>query len=435
MALLIVAVASLLVGLVHVPQHDRMSPYDEYVYTDYLAKVPHQLTVKKGEMTGEYARSVVACRPPRMVNEKPPPPNCTYSSVENTDVDEAWVLGGKTSADFYTPIYFLATRAVSEPLRLVGVSDPMTRGRLAGSLWLALAAGVLLLTLRKLGIGRRAAVGTVLMMVGSTPAYWANTYVTTDGPTLLAGAGVLWTMVSLLRGGLSRRWFVLLAVVITLVKFQNLSVVALASLVLLLTAWSELAASREHRPRWADATAWLKDRRVVAAIAAPVVAVIAQLAWLTVHAAMTLGDPPEQGVNMSPTIKLVLGDAMSFFPGALQLRVEDPEGDFTTLIIWLTVAVAVAGVVGLLLTSRRGSFDEALAISTLAAAVIAPLALLLVVVAYSGAYIPSTLRYGIVLVPAFFTCAALLSRHKKGGSTVFLILGVLIYSLSLTIPG
>lgn len=434
-ALLIVVLASLLIGVVHVPQHDRLSPYDEYVYSDYLSKVPQQLTVKQGERTGEYARSVVACRPPRMVNEKPPPDNCRYSTVPNLDNDEAWVLGGKTSADFYTPLYFVTTWAVSEPLRLVGVDDPLTRGRLAGALWLALAAGVLLLTLRRLGVGRRGAVGAVLLMVGSTPAYWANTFVTTDGPTLLIGAGVLWALVSVMQGGLARRWFVLLAVVATLTKFQNLSVIALASFVLMLTAWTELSASRAEASRRSGIVAWFKDSRVVTALVAPMVAVAAQLVWLVLHKAMAIGDPPVQGIDTAPTIKLILGDAMSFFPGALGLTVTDPEGDFTSLIIWVTVAVAVAGVGGMLLASRRGSFEETLAISTLLAAVIAPLALALVVVAYSGAYIPSTVRYGMVLVPIFFACAALLSRSKRLSSTILLALGVLVYGLSLTIPG
>jgi hypothetical protein len=413
-ALLIVAIASLLVGVIHVPQHQQLSPLDEYVYTDYLSKMPQQLMVRQGEMTGDYARAVVACRPPRMLPEKPPK-DCTYASVDLDVPDGALVMGGKTSADIYTPLYFLSTWAVSEPLRLVGVDDPLTRGRLAGSLWLALAACVLLITMRRLRVGRRAAVGTTLLMVGSIPAYWASTYVTTDAPSLLAGAGVLYALVSHLQGGLARRWFVLLAVLVTLAKFQNLTIVAVAALVMMLTAWV--------------------DWRVVTALAAPAAAMLAQFVWLAIHAAAAVSDSPDQGVDSSPTLALILGDVRSFFPGALNQGVSDPEGSFVGTIVWITGSVAVAGVGGLLLASRRRSFDEILAISTLAGAVLAPLALALVVVGYSGTYIPPTARYGLVLVPAYFTCAALLSRSKQWTASLLLVLGALVYGMSLTIPG
>jgi hypothetical protein len=434
-ALLIVAIASLLVGVIHVPQHQQLSPLDEYVYTDYLSKMPQQLMVRQGEMTGDYARAVVACRPPRMLPEKPPK-DCTYASVDLDVPDGALVMGGKTSADIYTPLYFLSTWAVSEPLRLVGVDDPLTRGRLAGSLWLALAACVLLITMRRLRVGRRAAVGTTLLMVGSIPAYWASTYVTTDAPSLLAGAGVLYALVSHLQGGLARRWFVLLAVLVTLAKFQNLTIVAVAALVMMLTAWVDQSVARSgRRLRPADVLAWLKDWRVVTALAAPAAAMLAQFVWLAIHAAAAVSDSPDQGVDSSPTLALILGDVRSFFPGALNQGVSDPEGSFVGTIVWITGSVAVAGVGGLLLASRRRSFDEILAISTLAGAVLAPLALALVVVGYSGTYIPPTARYGLVLVPAYFTCAALLSRSKQWTASLLLVLGALVYGMSLTIPG
>ncbi|MFP3394568.1 hypothetical protein SB782_37990, partial [Brevibacillus sp. SIMBA_076] len=49
LAPVLLVIASLLVGIVHVPQHKTLSPIDEYQYIDYLAKVPTQGVVHRGE--------------------------------------------------------------------------------------------------------------------------------------------------------------------------------------------------------------------------------------------------------------------------------------------------------------------------------------------------------------------------------------------------
>ena len=196
----LLVIASLLVGVVHVPQHESLSPIDEYVYVDYFDKVLDQGVVRHGEEVGDFARRELGCRGLRILLPVPDD-RCTTAESILSD-DSRFPMGGLTSADIYTPLYFAVTRVLAQPLLWTGLVDsPTQAGRLIGTLWLAAAALVFFFALRRLRLGEWAAAGITLLIVGSLPAYWFTTYLSADAPTLLAGAGILLLGLRFVQGG------------------------------------------------------------------------------------------------------------------------------------------------------------------------------------------------------------------------------------------
>jgi hypothetical protein len=61
-AVFVLFFASLALVGTQVSQSEPFSPIDEYVYFDYVAKVPSQILVVSGEMTGPEAREEISCR-------------------------------------------------------------------------------------------------------------------------------------------------------------------------------------------------------------------------------------------------------------------------------------------------------------------------------------------------------------------------------------
>ena len=184
----LLVIASLLVGIVQVGDHRAISPIDEYVYIDYLAKVPSQGIVRGGEHTGDYARESLACRGVRLIGQY----LASLCRTADSSPDSAFPTAGTNSADIYTPIYFAVTWVLAQPFQWLGVHDLTDAGRLTGWIWLAAAAVLLYLSLRRLKVGPLLSFGLGMLMVGSLPAMWSNTYVSTDAPALLAGAAMLW---------------------------------------------------------------------------------------------------------------------------------------------------------------------------------------------------------------------------------------------------
>ena len=60
----VIVLAVVSVGLVatDASRNPAFSPFDEYVYLDYLNKFPTEIAEKQGEKTGDFARNEIACR-------------------------------------------------------------------------------------------------------------------------------------------------------------------------------------------------------------------------------------------------------------------------------------------------------------------------------------------------------------------------------------
>ena len=140
--------------------HEQMSPWDEYVYIDYLSKVPEQGLVHQGEMTGDLARQYYSCVGVGVFGTIAPD-NC---STGDYDQDSDYPFDGKTSAESYTPLYFTITWIAAQPFVWITGGDIVLGGRLAGSLWLAGAAIMLYLGMKRLSISLPARFGAALLL-------------------------------------------------------------------------------------------------------------------------------------------------------------------------------------------------------------------------------------------------------------------------------
>jgi hypothetical protein len=400
----LLVIAAAVLTLWQVPRHDTVSPIDEYVYIDYVAKVPTQFVVHRGEDTGEYARLYLSCNGVRAIGFYP---ESMCTDWQPSDV-ERMPQAGKTTADIYTPLYFAVTWAMAQPLQLAGVDDLTEAARLTGWTWLAAAAVLLYLSLRRLRVHPVVAGGLGLLMVGSLPAYWSNTYVSTDATALLAGSLMLFgvTMVIRREAGPRARWlFVLFAALVTLAKLQNLMAVAVAALVLLVLAAGEAFRSE----RGGRLRGFVRDRRLHTAVLAMIVALAAQVAWLVIRNAIALESGAYEGAPSPLSKTALVGEVFKFFPGVAVGALDPASVGFaariaSTLMTW----VIVAGVLGLLAVARRGSTHEALALSSFVVALFAGPLLAIATTALSGYYFDLPVRYGMSMIPFFLACAGLL---------------------------
>lgn len=425
---LLLIAASVVVGLVQVPKHNSVSPIDEYVYIDYLAKVPTQLVVARGEATGEYARKYLACHGNRMVTTYPAD-MCNATKTESND----YPMAGRTSADIYTPFYFATTWVAAQPLVWAGL-DLVDAGRLVGSLWLALGAVGMFAALRRLGVTSLAAFGVALMVVGSLPAYWSNTYISTDATSLAAGAWLLYVGVRVSRGEIRVGWFVLVSVLASVFKLQNFLAVVTMGLVLLVVAWRERTTSADG---WRlKLRAWFADKRTLGVAAAVVLSGLCQVIWYFIRSAIAVGEPVDQGISQQFSLVDLAREMFKFLPN-LANGATQPEalGGAAIGIAGVGALAVVGGVVGLAAAAPSRSLGRTLAVSILLCASVGAVALALASVVMFGQYVDLVPRYGMSLFPACLACAALLFRDFPGSKWLWIVAGVACFAASLTIAG
>lgn len=423
---LILVVASLLVGVVHVPQHHEISPIDEFVYIDYLAKVPSQGVVVRGEETGAFAREYFACHGVLHYFE----PNSVLCESGSFEKDSQFPFGGRTSADLYSPLYFYVTWVVVQPLMLTGVGL-VDAGRLGGALWLAGALVLFYAATRRLGVDRRLGLGTGLLLAGSLPAYWSQTYISTDATALFAGSLVLVLGLNYLRG--RGYWWVLpvSAAVVTLLKLQNLMSVMCIALLFLLLAAREVFGANESKRR--ALSALFRHRLVLTALATIGSALLAQVVWTVIRAVLAVGAAPDQLVAQPIGARALLSEMIKFFPGSMEGATDAAFlGIGGIVIAGIGMSLVAAGVIGVAATGKRAFVGTWLAIAALIAATVSGPALALANLAVSGFYFPLPARYGMSLIPVYFLCACLLISGGRLRNVVT-GLGVGLFVLSLTI--
>ncbi|TDT66061.1 hypothetical protein EDF20_0865 [Frigoribacterium sp. PhB116] len=410
---------------VHVPENTAISPIDEYVYADYIQQMPERPVVAQGDLTGPEAREALICLGNRGI-QPPAEPSCEDAA---TAPSSEFVMGGKTSADIYTPFYFVTTWAVAQPLVALGVGL-LDAASLVGALWLSLALVLLWLALRSLRVPDAVTVGIGALLVASPSAYWSTTYVSTDAPSLAVGAALLWLVLRVVRGQGGLTAVVLVSVVGVLFKVQNIAAVAFAALALLIWAVGE-ASSGDRVGRARRVLRSLVSRPVVAGVVAVVGSVVAQGAWLVVRSAIAVGPSADQGTALPLTAKGVLSESLKFLSGTGL----DPTGGMNgiaistagVLVSWLSVA----GVIAMVVLAGRRSAESVVAWSALVVSLVIGPVLVLGVSAVTHYYFSLPTRYGISLLPAFLACAAMLVSRRRSAGLVLASGGGLLWLLSL----
>ena len=428
---ILLVLASIVLVVVHVPQHSTISPIDEYVYIDYYAKVLDQGVVVRGEETGEYARQYLACHGVRALGYYPE----ALCATDGVGRDSEYPNAGATSVEAYTPLYFFVTRVLAQPLVWMGV-EVTDAGRAIGGLWLA--GGVLLLyaAMRRMNVGPWLGLGLGLVVVGSLPAYWSNTYISTDATAMLAGGLML-----LLAVGLTKRsspapivWFAVAAAGVTAFKLQNFLAVVVVSLWLLAMAAVD---ARQDAGSGGRFRLWLRDRRTIAALSGLISGIVLELAWILTSSALAIGPAADQGIKIAPTLRRIMNDAFKTLPGVTQGALSPADAGATGFIISIIMTlIIVGGVIGLAASARAWSRGELLALSTLVVSFIGLPTLAIANVIVSGGYFDLPSRYGVALIPALIACAGLLfSGSKRWLPPTIVVAGVATFGLAMALRG
>lgn len=435
--LLAVAVVSLVYVTSAVRSHDAISPVDEYVYADYLYKIPEQGIVRTGEETGDEARDLIACRGVVYWGSYG-----SHCGAEPHDEDSLYPYAGGTAADLYSPAYFAATWLVAEPVSDATGTDVFDVGRWAGGLWLALGGVALVALLRRLGADGWLAAGLAILTVSTPAIFWANTYLSTDAPALLVGSGLAYLGLRLARREVSGWWLILASPLAVLLKVQfALGVCFAAGLV-----FAVVARETAWRPWTAGAGTMIRDRRVQAAVAALFAGVVSEAAWLAIRAHFSVGEPPDQGLTGRFGLGTLLSQAFKFLAGAVgpTLSLGPARDSIGQLVGWLCVAGVIGLAVGPRVRPTRMLDDMSPVPSAMEARMWGVVSLVVaflggpllyfMVAASDGIAFDLPARYGLVLVPAFIGAFALLIPRRPLVGKVACLTAMIAMGINLSVP-
>ncbi|MFZ4843542.1 hypothetical protein [Mycetocola saprophilus] len=423
--LLLVAASMAFVG-VGAAQHNSLSPIDEYVYIDYLAKVGSQGAVASGEATGEFAREFLDCHGVQYAME----PRPEFCGTGVSGVDEDYPFGGANTADLYTPIYFAITRVLAQPLMTLGGMDLVAAGRLVGAVWLAAAAVLLAGSLRRLGADRILSVAAPLLLIGSLPIWWSTTFVTTDATAPVAGAALLYVTVRWAQSGRGAWMLPTIALVATLAKLQNLMAVAACAIALVVLAW------RRSLPKA------VTTRRVVTVLGSMLILpLIGQGVWSVLRP--KLADPLSgaQGITQPLTGDALVREVLKFFgsyttSGRDPLLFNAPGYLVATVLGWAIVGGILAALVlyGPRVVRRsevssvtpdpenaRNSLLFALALGVLIVSLLGGPLLVAALWLTGQGYFPLPTRYALSLFPIAVAITVILFARARAGRVLILI--------------
>lgn len=376
------------------------SPLDEWVFIDYTSKVFEQGFVHDGERIGELTNTIMACD--GVI------PGGTFGRCGDDLAANSQNLPytGLTAAAAYTPVYFAITRLFGLPLEFVGF-NPLTAWRLTGGIWLAAAVAVQVMTMRRWRIPDGTILPLGLLLISSPYVWWAHTFVSTDAPSLLVGALLLYISTRIRQGDKWGWVLALTAVAATALKVTNLVAVGLAVVYLMgswLVDWVRFKKQREQHVK----TRLIQE--VVWPLGSVLLSVGLQWGWSKFIVATAIqGDRANQGIS-SPLSLSELGlQTTNFLSRVLSYSPFTGHGhDFLfTPLAW----VLIAGVLGAFFVLQpTGDRWQIAAATFIAAIVMAPVLAIAVQVA-QGSYFQLSPRYGASLVPAFLLSTAFVLRN------------------------
>ncbi|MGO4691584.1 hypothetical protein [Glaciibacter sp. 2TAF33] len=411
-ALLILAALAmcLAVALRHT---DQISPIDEWVYLDYLFKFPSDVIAQQGEAIGHQALQQMSCEGVKPYGAMGAPCGSVYESQRGLYPQE-----GLTSADAYTPLYFVLTWLAGKVIQTLTALGEVPSYRLTGFFWLAGGLLAFYLLMRAMRVPKLAILALGLVFIATPFAWWTYTYVNTDAPSFFFGALMLWVAIRYLQGGMTGWWLVPLGSAAVLFKVTNMLAVGLVVLLLVVVAVAKIVAQRRGMAEDELPRPWHLIRLAMVILVA---AGASELLWLTIRAAIAVGDPPYQEILARPTLgQLGLGEQlMNFLPGTINANVvvTGGAGSFAYTIPGFLIAPAswlcVAGVIGWLLVRKVGILENALAWTVAISATIFAPVLVVAMVAIQGMFFQLPPRYGAPVLPGFLLAAGMLMTSKS----------------------
>lgn len=411
------------VGLRH---NGMASPIDEWVYLDYLFKMPGDLIMVRGEQIGLRGLEMMSCEGVTPYGAMGAPCGSDYEAQRSS-----YPYGGLTSADGYTPLYFVLTWLLGKGIQLATGLGDVQAFRLTGFFWLAASLVVFYLLARAMKVHKIAILAIGLVFVATPFAWWTYTYVSTDAPSFLFGALLLWGAVRYLQGNGSPWWMIAVSALAVLFKVTNILAVGVVALLFLIIAVTNLVQARRGRLEAGQARSPL--RLLLIASLMVIASLVLEYVWLQIRSAIAVGPPPYVDILNRPSLREMGLDmqVLNFLPGTLisNVSVTGGGGAFAYTIPPVLVVPAswlcIAGVVGWLLIRKTGVLENSLAWTVgVSATLFAPL-LVLAMVSLEGIHIQLPPRYGASVLPGFLLAIGIMMTSKAARG-VILGYGVLL---------
>lgn len=399
--ILLMLASAVFVG-VHVSQHTQVSPYDEYQYIDYLDKVDSQGYVPIGDLTEELAREMISCSGIYKIGKIAP------DACERGDFgyDGEFPDGGTNSANIYTPIYFGVTWVLAQPISWATGVDLVTAGRAVGAVWLGLGAVFAYLALLRLRIPLAVSATVPLLTIGSLPAWWFATFVSTDAPALMAGGVLFYLVILMLQGVRAWGWFLAAATVFTLIKPQNFTAVVFASAVLLLARFIH----EDDPPTLDRKTRLTKPSIAIVGALGLILPVVLQVVWLRVRAALIVAEPVSQGIETELGTAELLRESVKFLSGLFTGGGYSQGNGVLAVVVPVLTWLLIGGVIAATVVKGSRSFIALAGFVWFGAAFLAGPAMA-IYLELSGGYFTLPYRYGMpLLVPGLVIATVALAR-------------------------
>ena len=391
-----------------------MSPIDEWVYLDYLQKVPTQIMVHRGEIMTQEALGYLACDGQALQGR------ISYLKCDGAYDRMQFPYTGISSADSYTPLYFIPTSLIGYAAHFVTGIDIVASWRWADSLWLVAGLLMFLALLRLFKVPNLVQFAMGMLIIGSPFSYWTYSYVSTDAPALLMGGMLLYFAIKYLRGEM-RAWPTLVdSVAAVALKFPFVMGVMLVSL-LFVVEWIIRARDAAGAQRRVWRTMFQRKNLVlpmwgVINIAAATLFAFVWLRLVTLLAVST--EVAAQGINYRFTIFEAMRLIVSFGPTSLLHKLSTPDaGGFDAIPVPALAAaplgwILIAGILSAFWGLTRKSENRALTISIAIATVTFGIILAAVIRLTQGFYFQLGSRYVAILSIGLLLMVALQIRNK-----------------------
>jgi hypothetical protein len=425
-AILLAIIALGYSGTVTLMHTNGLSPIDEWVYSDYLDKVPTEVVVKQGEVIGPEALNRIACDGVVPYGTMGAECGASYSDLSK------FPFKGRTSADGYTPVYFISTWAVGGVIRLITHQDELTSWRLTSPIWLAGTLLIMVALFRRYHIDPLVTITLGVAFIVSPFAWWTYTYVSTDAPSAFFGALLLLQATRFVRHETRGWWLLATSCLAVLFKLTNILAVCLVGLILVLIWLQEVLRARKDEDRGVRLGDLRRSMSLPLIGAAAVAAsVITELVWLEIRRVIAVVPQAQQGLGEPLSGRVLGGLLANFLPGTItsNVVVTGSGGNYALPVLGAAVAplswLCVAGVVGAFWSAGiRRSHGPIVVATAIASVGFAPMLAVALTFAI-GAYFELPARYGATILPGILLVTALTMR-RRFAAWVFLVYAVLL---------
>lgn len=420
-------VAAVVMGVSVTASHSlAFSPFDEWMYFDYLNKFPTQGFIRLGEPVGTTAMNWMACNGLQAYGN--PVNACGVTPIDYT----IFPFKGVQSAQLYTPLYFAPTWLIASALQVVTGLTFLEAARFVGTLWLIGTMVAMTAVLRMFKVHATAAIAVGLLFLATPFAWWTYTFVSTDAPGALVGAVAILLIERVIRGRLNAWWLVPFFVLVVLIKAVNVISIG----IVLLYAIARIASRHRHYPVRRRPGLWraaLAGRGTIAPITGTLVAglaaAIAQVAWSRFVAANVIGTGPVMGDERPMKFADAVGLAWAFIPsmfgtGSSELSAMSTNFAGAPFIGQAIGWLCIGGVLGAVWLNRQRGLQRTVTNVALVASVLAGPVLAVVFTASVGTFVNLGARYGANLIPLILASVAILAAERPHRRILLVLAGV-----------